>query len=454
MNLPGARVLVLGMGVTGKAASAALAEAGAFVETVDARERADHPDLAAVDLSRIDLAVASPGWPPSSDALMAVEAAGIPVWSEIELAWELRDPSAPWVLVTGTNGKTTTAQMVGAMAEAAGMRCAVVGNVGEAAVLAVQSPLDLVVVEISSFQLHYTHSVAPLAAACLNIDEDHLDWHGGREAYAGAKARVFERVRVACVYPVGDGEIEAMVKEAEVEEGCRAIGISLGAPSVSQLGVVDGAMVDRAFLDLRQTEGLEIAELVDLSHLVVGDIPPYLVSDALAAAALARAAGISPEHVRAGLQGFHLDHHRTALVATVGGVAYVDDSKATNPHAARAAFGGVSPGTAVWIAGGLAKGADLAPLVRDIAEKLRAVVVIGLDPSPVTKACARHAPGIPLEVVAPGDTVMARAVAAARACAQPGDTVLLSPACASMDQFRNYAERGEAFAAAVGELEK
>jgi UDP-N-acetylmuramoylalanine--D-glutamate ligase len=440
------------MGVTGTAAAKALSDAGASVVTVDREAPADHADVSELSLDGFDLAIASPGWPPHGDALRAVEAAGIEIWSEVELAWRLRRDSVPWVLVTGTNGKTTTVQMIGSIARAAGLRCAVVGNVGEPVVRAAKGDLDLVVVEVSSFQLHFTSSVEPLASACLNVDDDHADWHGSREAYAAAKAKVFAHARVACVYPAADSVIEGMVRGADVAEGCRAVGLTLGAPAVSQLGFVDGLMVDRAFHDARHREALPLASITDLEHLVVGPVPPYLAFDALAAAALARAAGIGSGPIGEGLRSFALDAHRTTVVARVAGVAYVDDSKATNPHAARAALSGVAPGTAVWIAGGLPKGADFDPLVKEVASRLRAVVIIGLDPAPILGALERHAPGIPVTVIEPGETVMKRAVMAARELAREGDVVLLSPACASMDQFRDYADRGRSFAAAVEEM--
>jgi len=449
VRLEGARVLVLGCAVTGKAAVSALEAAGATVETVDNTKPADHKDLEGVSLPGFDLAVASPGWPPHGEALRAVEGAGLPVWSEVELAWRLRDPSTPWVVVTGTNGKTTTVKMAGAIAKAAGLQHAVVGNVGDPVVASSSRALDLLIVEVSSFQLHYTSSMAPLASVCLNIDDDHLDWHGGFEGYRADKARIYERTRVACLYPTESDTIERMVREANVVEGCRAVGLTLGIPAVSELGVVDEAIVDRAFIDTRETEAVEVARLADLAHLTVGPVPPYLLSNALAATALARVAGIGPEAVSAGLRDFHLDAHRTAVVATIDGVSYIDDSKATNIHAARAAFGSIPAGTAVWIAGGLTKGADLGPLVRDVSPRLRAAVLIGLDPTPLVEAFERHAPGIPVTVISPGDTVMERAVAAARENAHPGDTVLLSPACASMDQFRDYKDRGDRFTAAV-----
>lgn len=442
------------MGVTGRAVAEALSTAGTAVVTVDRREPADFTDLDGVRLDGFDLAVASPGWSPLSEALTAVEQAGIEVISEVELAWRLRDPSTPWVLVTGTNGKTTTVRMAGAMAQAAGLTVAVVGNVGDPVVASSKGRFDLLVVEVSSFQLHYTFSPEPHAAVCLNVDDDHLDWHGGPGGYRADKARVYRGCREACLYPVGSPEIEAMVKGADVEEGCRAVGLSPAAPRVAQLGVVGDMILDRAFLAGRQREAVEVARLTDLGHLVSGGLPPYLVLDALAAIGLVRSIGVAPEHVSGGLKAFRLDPHRTEHVATVGGVAYVDDSKATNPHAARAAFEGVPNGTAVWIVGGLAKGTDLTPLVRDVRSRLRAAVVIGLDQDALLAAFERHAPGIPVAPIEPGDTVMERAVRAARGLAHPGDTVLLSPACASMDQFRDYADRGEAFSQAVRDIER
>jgi len=454
VRFSGSRVLVLGMGVTGRAAATALRAAGAMVISIDHEEPADHPDLEGVDLAGIDLAIASPGWFPSGEHLLAVRAAGIDIWSEVELAWQLRAPSTPWVVATGTNGKTTTVRMVGAIADAAGLRHAVVGNVGDAAVASSSLDLDLLIVEVSSFQLHYTRSLEPLASVCLNVDDDHLDWHGGAAEYRADKAKIYEGTRGACLFPIDSPEIEEMVKGAEVGDECRAVGLTLGVPAVSEIGLVDGVLVDRAFLEERRKEDLELAEVSDLKHLTAGNVPPYLVFNALAAAGLARAAGIGPRHIATGLRAFRLDAHRTAHVATVDGVSYIDDSKATNTHATRAAFGAIPKGTAVWIAGGLTKGADLGSLVHEVSRSLRAAVVIGLDPTPLVEAFERHAPGIPLTVISTGDTVMERAVSAARGYACPGDTVLLSPACASMDQFRDYEDRGEAFAAVVTALKE
>ncbi|MCB2411592.1 UDP-N-acetylmuramoyl-L-alanine--D-glutamate ligase [Demequina sp. TTPB684] len=452
-HLAGATVLVLGMGVAGRSATAALKDLGAVCVSVDANGAADHESVEGLDLGAFDVVVASAAFSPSSDAISACLAAGLEVWSEMEFAWRVRSNDAPWVLVTGTNGKTTTTQMVAAMAAAAGVDVKACGNMGVSVIDAAREGHALLAVEIASLQLHFTHTVSPAAAVCLNADTDHLDWHGSVEAYRADKARVYRGVRVAAVYPAHDRMVEAMVEDADVVEGCRAIGVTAGSPAVSQLGVVDGYLVDRAFTPQRRTEALELGHVDDLAHLVAGDVPTYVVTNALSAAALARAVDVPREAIRDGLRGFALDSHRTAFVATIDTVAYVDDSKATNAHAALAAFGGKKLSSVVWIAGGLAKGQDFDALVGQVRDRLRAVVLIGVDPEPLATALAEHAADIPVKRIGPGDTVMRDAVAAARGFAQQGDTVLLSPACASMDQFRSYADRGEAFTEEVRALQ-
>lgn len=454
MTLAGKRVLVLGTGIAGTAAAEVTRELGGTAVTVDANGSADHLDVSELELEAFDLVMASPGFAPHSEAVRACEAAGLEIWSEMEFAWRVRRPGIPWVMVTGTNGKTTTTQMVGAIAAAGGLDVRVCGNMGIPVIHAAREECDLVAVEIASLQLHFAHTISPHAAVCLNADDDHTDWHGSLEAYRADKAKVYQHVRVACVYPAADRLVESMVEEADVVDGARAIGVTLGAPSVSQLGIVDGVMCDRAFLDSRHHEAIELAHVEDLNHLVAGDVPPYLALNALAAAALCRAVGVAPEAVRDGLRGFRLDAHRTAWVRDVDGVAYVDDSKATNAHAVEAAFGGRAPRSVVWIAGGLAKGQEFSSLVSAIGPRVRAAVLIGVDQAPLADALARHAPEIPVVSIAPGEDVMQRAVEAAGGLAEPGDTVLLSPACASMDQFRSYADRGEAFTRAVEALDR
>jgi UDP-N-acetylmuramoylalanine--D-glutamate ligase len=474
----GARVVVAGLGVTGRAVVAALAGRAASVVTVDGRAEdadvrdADDPASAARVVEGADLVVASPGWAPGTPLLAAARAAGLPVWSEVELAWRLRVERAPgphgargpapWLAVTGTNGKTTTVEMLASILTAAGLRTAAVGNVGTPVVQAAQDPtLDVLAVELSSFQLHHTLTTSLEAAAVLNVAPDHLDWHGSLDAYAADKGRIYARARVACVYNAADPRTEQLVRDADVTEGALAVGFTLGAPGPGQLGVVEDVLVDRAFHAApdardRQRTAAELGTLADLAHLAPADgtPPAHVVANALAAAALARAHGVPPAAVRDGLRAFRPGAHRIARVRELDGVAWVDDSKATNAHAAAASLAAYRPGTVVWVAGGLAKGASFDELVADRADRLRAAVVIGVDPEPVRGALARHAPEIPVVVVDPGDTgsVMRRAVAAARDLASPGDTVLLAPAGASMDQFASYAQRGEAFATAVAEL--
>jgi UDP-N-acetylmuramoylalanine--D-glutamate ligase len=263
------------------------------------------------------------------------------------------------------------------------------------------------------------------------------------EAYTADKGRVYEGNTVACVYNAADPATEDLVREADVEEGCRAIGFTLGAPGPSQLGVVDGILVDRAFVANRQKQAQELAEVTD-----VNPPAPHNIANALAAAALARAYGVEPAAVRDGLRAFRPDAHRIEHVADIDEVAYVDDSKATNTHATEASLAAYD--SIVWIAGGLAKGATFDELVTGAAKRLRGVVLMGADRALIHEALTRHAPEVPVVDLDRTDTgAMSEAVARAAALARPGDTVLLAPACASMDMFTNYNKRGEAFADAV-----
>ncbi len=446
----GSTVLILGLGVAGRSALEACRELGAKAVTYDHHSlEADYRDIWDINLDEIDICMSSPGFAPHTAEVQVVEEAGIEIWSEMEFAWRVRDPHASWVLITGTNGKTTTTQMVGAILGASHLDVGVCGNMGIPVIGTARERHDVIAVEVASLQLHFTTTLSPHAAVCLNADVDHLDWHGTTNAYRADKARVYRNVQVACVYPADNAVVEKMVSEADVVDGARAIGITLSAPEVSQLGVVDGVLVDRAFHDSRRHEAVELAQTEDLLHLVPGVLPPYLVFNALAASALCRAVGVDPEAVAKGLSGFALDAHRTSHVASIDGVDYVDDSKATNAHATIAAFGGRAEQSVVWIAGGDGKGQSFDDLVLTIRDRLRAVVLIGHNAEPLTTSLQGHAADIPVTRVEPGDTVMEQAVRHARSLAKPGDTVLLSPACSSYDQFRNYADRGEAFTVAV-----
>ncbi|MFG2191148.1 UDP-N-acetylmuramoyl-L-alanine--D-glutamate ligase [Streptomyces sp. NPDC048639] len=460
------RVTVAGLGVSGVSAARALARLGAVVTVVDGgdgeRQRETAKSLEGEGITvrlgdgatlpeATELVVTSPGWKPDSPLFLAAAEAGVDVVGDVEIAWRLRRPgAAPWLAVTGTNGKTTTVQMLASILTAAGLRTAAVGNIGTPIIDVVLAqgqegaePYDVLAVELSSYQLHWAPSVRPHSAAVLNLAPDHLDWHGSMQAYAADKGRIFEGNQVACVYNAADPATEELVRAADVEEGCRAIGFTLGTPAPSQLGVVEGILVDRAFVENRHSSAQELAEVSD-----VRPPAPHNIANALAAAALARAYGVEPGAVRDGLRAFSPDAHRIAHVADVDGVAYVNDSKATNTHATEASLASFEH--IVWIAGGLAKGATFDELVAGARGRLRGAVLIGADRALIREALARHAPEVPVVDLDRTDTgAMTAAVREASRLARPGDTVLLAPACASMDMFVNYGMRGDAFAEAV-----
>lgn len=458
----GRHFVVLGLGVAGYASADALLQREATVTVLDGGK----PDSERVNILRTlgadvsigdaqpvpdcDVVVTSPGLPPTHPWITQAQDAGAEIWGELELAWRMRpaiDP-APWLLITGTNGKTTTTLMLAAMLRAGGARAAAAGNIGTPLVdVVIHDQPDVIAVEVSSHQLPFMFSVSPLAAACLNIAHDHLDHFGSMDAYVAAKARIYRNTQVAAVYNAQDPVTEQMVRDAEVREGCRAIGFTLGIPAVSMLGVVDDMLVDRAFLDDRSRSARELAPVN-----VVHPRAPHNIANALAASALARAYGTPPAAIGPGLRDFQPAGHRLAHVATVAGVDYVNDSKATNTHAAQTAMDAYA--SIVWIGGGDAKEQDFDDLAVAAASKLRAAVLIGRDQGAIAAAIERHAPSIPVIRISSGDTdAMEAAVQAAAELAHPGDTVLLAPGCASWDIFDNYAHRGDAFVAAVRQRE-
>lgn len=477
----GLRVAVLGLAATGFSVADTLAELGADVLVVTEQAAEEYAKLVPVIGARLvttpldaapeelvefdpEVVVASPGFPPSHPVIRWTQERGIPLWGDIELAWRVRDKvlrsdgsPAEWILITGTNGKTTTTRLTATMLVAGGLRAAPCGNIGVPVLDAVREPggFDVLVVELSSHQLWYLENATeagapvPYASTCLNIADDHLAWHGSAEAYRAAKAVVYRHTKVACVYNKADAQTMRMVEEADVVEGARAIGFDLGVPGPSEVGVVEGILADRAFVEDRRTSAAELTTLADLAER--GLAAPHIVANILAAAALARSTGIAPAAVRDALATFELDPHRIQVVARAAGVTWVDDSKATNPHAAASSLAAF-PG-AVWIVGGLFKGVDVAGLVAEHGAQAKAVVVIGTSREPVTAAFARHAPDVPLFEVDDAQTedVMARAVELAADVAGEGDVVLLAPAAASFDQFRTYEDRGEQFARAVRE---
>ena len=466
----GLRVAVLGLGVTGFSVADTLVELGCNVIVVaktadtlrldmcsvlgipvilDASNDGVPPDL--VEFAP-DLIVVSPGYHPTHPILTWSAANEISVWGDIELAWRVRDKvgtPAEWILVTGTNGKTTTTQLTAHMLLHAGFRVAPCGNIGVPVLDAVRDPagFDFFVVEISSYQLHSLRHVVPVSSVCLNVAPDHLDWHGGFEAYVAAKAKVYANTKVACVYNRADARTQRMVEDADVTEGARAIGFGLDSPGPSDFGLVEGILLDRAFLDNRHAEALEISTLDELR--ANGLDSPHMVNNVLAASALARSVGASIEAITEALRSFHVDAHRYETVAEIDGVTWIDDSKATNPHAADASLSANS--SIVWIVGGLLKGVAIDDLVTRHVARLKAAIVIGVDRTEVVRAFAQHAPHLPVVEVQTSETesVMEVAVGAAATFVAHGDVVLLAPAAASMDQFTDYAQRGRLFAEAV-----
>lgn len=469
---PQARVVVAGLGASGFAAADGLLDLGAQVTVLDESETPENrekagllefldaevrlgPGSTATLPEDTDLVVTSPGWRPSAPLLRQAALLGVPIWGEVELAWRmsLPDRAVPWLAVTGTNGKTTTTSMLESMLTAAGLKTTAVGNIGRPIIEAVldEERHDVLAVELSSFQLHWTNSLSLHSAAVLNLAPDHLEWYGAEAdpmaAYAADKALIYERIRHSCVYNVDDPATERMVEEAEVIEGARAIGFTLGIPAPSMVGVVDDLLVDRAFIPQRRDSAVELAKVSD-----VVPAAPHNIANALAAAALARSYGVPPQAVAEGLKRLRFGDHRIQEVAERAGVRFIDDSKATNPHAAAASLAAFD--SVVWIAGGQAKGTTFDDLVERFAGKLRAVALLGVDRQVIADALARHAPEVPVFVTdAVDDGAMRQLVTWAAGRANPGDVVLLAPGCASKDMYPDYAARGDAFAAAVAALE-
>ena len=447
-SLRGRPIAVAGAGVSGSAAARVLRDLGARVTMVDASaerlEASAAEGFAVADTlpEELSLVVTSPGWRPDSPLLVEAAGRGVEVIGEVELAWRLRpEGAAPWLALTGTNGKTTTVTMLESVLRAAGHRTVSAGNVGLPildAVLAAE-PYDVLAVELSSFQLHWSPGVRPHTGAILNLADDHTDWHGSFQEYVLAKGRILDAGTA-----VGNADDEVVRTLLSRARGLRVM-FTLNVPRPGEVGVVEDLLVDRAFADV-PGEATELASLDDLPTEGL-----HNVANALAAATMARSFGVSAEAVRDGLRSYAPQPHRNALVAVVDGVSWVDDSKATNPHAAAASLAAYDP--VVWVAGGLLKGADVDDLVRRAAGRLRAAVLLGTDRSVIRDALARHAPDVPVVEVERLDTgAMQEVVTAARALAQPGDTVLLAPAAASMDCFRDYKERGDLFAEAVRRL--
>ncbi|MHB0927351.1 MAG: UDP-N-acetylmuramoyl-L-alanine--D-glutamate ligase [Candidatus Nanopelagicales bacterium] len=453
---------VLGLGVAGFACADSLSQVGAQVAAVDAsdadaiRDRATLLELLDVDVrlgdgaqlpDDLDVLVVSPGLRPSHPVIVAARERGITVWGELELAWRLRDPErpAPWLVVTGTNGKTTTTLMLESMLRSDGLHAAAAGNIGHSLVQTVMDPdgPEVIAVEVGAPQMPFVYSMSPLATACLNLAEDHVDHFGSFAAYSQMKAKAYQRTQLAAIYNVQDSATERLVEAADVIEGCRAIGFTLGSPGLSMVGVVEDVLVDRAFIDNRSSHAQELATFADINPFA-----QHNVANALAAAALARAYGVAPIAVRDGLRNFQPAGHRIADAGEVKGVRFIDDSKATNTHAAATSIGAYEH--VVWIAGGQAKGQSFDDLVTRMHSRMRAVVLLGEDRHIIREALERLAPAVPLvEIADTSPEALDQVVREAVRFAQPGDVVLLAPGCASWDMFRNYGHRGDRFVEAV-----
>ena len=446
------RFLVLGAGVTGTAVARSLKTRGGIVSIADDNAPdAIKPD--SVDLNNFDAVVISPGWRQDHPLVMKVLASDLNILNEIDLAWQIRSEIAPgqkWLALTGTNGKTTTVEMTAKILQTAGLNAVACGNVGDTVIDAVDrtEPYEYLVLELSSFQLHWAQDVEFVSAAILNIADDHLDWHGDFDAYADAKFSILDRSDIA-VLNADDGEV---VTRSNRYEG-RKVFFSLDTPAPGEIGVVENLLVDRAFVADPQQASM-ICELADIKPTV-----PHNVSNALAAAGLARSIGVSYEVIQKALQEFRPGRHRIETVFETDSIAWVDDSKATNPHAAAASL--MSHLSVIWIAGGLAKGADMNSMIQRCKARIKVAILIGADRQLIANALTQHAPEIPqIMVDAPSDYVrggnsnslMEAVVTSALAHVTAGDTVLMAPACASMDQFISYADRGDRFAAAVKKL--
>jgi UDP-N-acetylmuramoylalanine--D-glutamate ligase len=453
-DLPNKKILVLGAGVTGVASARALTARGAEVTLVDETVTSDTEfsisKPSAVNVSAFDFVLISPGWKESHPLIQQARAAQISLLNEIDLAWALKEERAPgqkWLALTGTNGKTTTVEMTAAALRAGGFHAVACGNVGKTVIECVESneTYDVLVLELSSFQLHWLQRAEFVAAAILNIADDHTDWHGDFENYAQAKLSILDRSMTAIL----NGDDKEVVTRTTHWNG-RKVFYSLDTPGPGEIGVVEELLVDRAFVADPQ-EASMFAEVVDVKPTV-----PHNVSNALAAAGLARTVGVSHEAIGKALSEFTLGRHRIEVIAQDKGITWIDDSKATNPHAATASI--LSALSVIWIAGGLAKGADVNALIARAHPRIKAAILIGTDRELFAKALSEHAPHVKvIEIDPPSDyqrggssnSFMDAIVATAQSLAVEGDSVLLAPSCASMDQFISYADRGDRFADAV-----
>lgn len=443
-ELAAKKCLVIGAGVTGRSVEKALKKFGATTVLFD-EKLSNTSDVTNQIPDGIQLAVVSPGWRLDHPVISKLKSSGIEVISEVDLAWKIKQVLAPdqrWIALTGTNGKTTTIKMVESIFKAAKINGAACGNVGETVIDAViaDKPYEYLAIELSSFQIEWSNLAKYEAVAVLNIAQDHIDWHGSFEAYALAKLKLLKQSSKV-ILNKSDPELSRRVMADSV------IWFSLETPNAGELGVVENLLVDRAF-SLSPAQANEISELVDITPTV-----PHNILNALAAAALALAIGVNYEVIKSGLKNFSPDHHRMELVINKNEINWIDDSKATNPHAAIASL--LANFNVVWIAGGLAKGASMNELAQRCSSRIKSVILIGADRELIAEAFKEKSPAIEIyrvDQISDAKKLMEDVVFQAINIAKPGDTVLLAPACASMDQFNSYAERGQLFAQAVKAL--
>jgi UDP-N-acetylmuramoylalanine--D-glutamate ligase len=453
------KIFILGAGVTGLACAHSLKSRDALVTLID--DSITHVDgfevapTSSITEFDCDYLLISPGWKESHPLIAQAMKSDVQILNEIDLAWEIcqeRSPGQKWIALTGTNGKTTTVEMTAAALRAGGLHAVACGNVGKTVIECVDSNenFDALVLELSSFQLHWLKQAEFLSCAILNIADDHTDWHGTFDLYARAKISILDRSLTAIL----NGDDKEVVGRTSHWNG-RKVFYSLDTPKPGEIGLVEELLVDRAFVPDPQ-EASMIAELIEIKPTV-----PHNVSNALAAAGLARTLGVTHEKIREALAQFTPGRHRIEVIAEKDGITWIDDSKATNPHAAEASI--LSALSVIWLAGGLAKGADVASLIARVHPRIKKVITFGTDRKLFTSAFAEHAPHIEvLEIEPPSDYVrggesnsfMEEIIRQAQLFAADGDTVLLAPACASMDQFISYADRGDRFAAALRKVLK
>jgi UDP-N-acetylmuramoylalanine--D-glutamate ligase len=445
-SVRGRRVTVVGAARSGVAAAELLVRRGATVTLTDLREQIEDEqrlrdagvslELGAhseATLGRADLIVLSPGVPPRQAAIEAARAAGVPIIGELELA--SRWLRGRIVAITGTKGKSTTTTLTGRMLEEGGHRVLVGGNIGHAVSAQVDESTDdtIHVIEVSSFQLESAETFAPWIAVLLNFSPDHLDRHASVDEYAAAKARIFEH-QSRDAWAVLNADDQAALSIGAAARGRRLM-FSLHGALTDGIAVSGPAIVRRA-------DGIE-RPLVPLSSIKL--LGPHLVADVLAAAAVAWLAGVTPDAMTRAVEGFSGLEHALEPVVEVGGVRFVNDSKATNVEAARRAIESFGPGL-VAIMGGRFKGGDLRDLLPPLEARQATVVAIG-EARPLLHAALE--PSIPVRDAAD----MRAAVRTAFGIASPGSVVVLAPACASFDMFRDYAERGRVFKQEAQQLE-